>query len=186
MAVKVFWIDGPWPGRLGVVPRPRGGEWLEAETRAWRAAGIDVVVSLLEAAEAADLALGGESASALASGLEFLSFPVPDRDVPRSREAVARLTDQIGAALHSDKNVVIHCRQGLGRSPVIAAAVLVAAGYDPETAIIAVTRARGVEVPETPAQRQWIADFSSWLGGSSTRASGSAPDGRSRRSTEGV
>jgi hypothetical protein len=64
MAVKVFWIGGPWPGRLGVVPRPRGGEWLEADTRAWRAAGIDVVVSLLEASEEADLALGGESASA--------------------------------------------------------------------------------------------------------------------------
>lgn len=29
MAARVFWIAGPWPGRLGIVPRPRGREWLD-------------------------------------------------------------------------------------------------------------------------------------------------------------
>ena len=48
MPTKVFWVDGPWRGRLGILPRPRGGDWLRDETMAWREAGLDVVVSLLE------------------------------------------------------------------------------------------------------------------------------------------
>ena len=95
MEAKVFWRTGLWQGRLGIVPRPRGGEWLDAETRAWRNAGIDVIVLLLEPAEEVELALAGESASSAASGLEFRSFPIPDRSVPKSREAAAQLVDQI-------------------------------------------------------------------------------------------
>jgi len=57
MAAKVFWITGPWQGRLGIVPLPRGADWLDDETRAWREAGINVVVSLLEPDEAEELAL---------------------------------------------------------------------------------------------------------------------------------
>ena len=50
MGTKVYWIAGPWQGRLGIVPRPRGADWLDDETRAWRDVGIDMVVSLLEPA----------------------------------------------------------------------------------------------------------------------------------------
>jgi hypothetical protein len=47
MAANVFWVPGPWRGRLGIVPRPRGGDWLSDEMRAWLETGIDAVVSLL-------------------------------------------------------------------------------------------------------------------------------------------
>lgn len=161
MVAKVFWIAGPWQGRLGIVPRPRGGEWLDRETKAWRDAGIDIIVSLLEPAEEAELALTGESASSVANGLEFRSFPIPDRGVPESREAVAQLADEIADALHAGKNVAFHCRQGIGRSALIAAAALISGGQDAETAIQTVGQSRGLEVPETRAQRQWIFDFSS-------------------------
>jgi predicted protein tyrosine phosphatase len=163
MGAKVFWIPGPWRGRLGIVPRPRGGEWLDDETRAWRGAGIDIIVSLLEPREEAEFALAGESTSSAASGLEFRSFPIPDRSVPNSRESVAELASQIVNALHAGKNVALHCRQGIGRSALIAAAALISSGLDPETALQRIGRSRGLEVPETSAQRQWISDFSAWL-----------------------
>ena len=163
MGAKVFWIAGPWQGRLGIVPRPRGADWLDHETRAWREAGIDIVVSLLEPKEEAELALAGESASSAASGLEFRCFPIPDRSVPNSREAVAQLVDQIVDALHAGKSVALHCRQGIGRSAMVAAAALISSGQTAETAIKTIRRARELEVPETHAQRQWISDFSSWL-----------------------
>ena len=163
MGAKVFWITGPWRGRLGIVPRPRGGEWLDDETRTWRDAGIDVVVSLLEPDEEEELALTGESASSVASGLDFRSFPIADRGVPSSHEAVAQLVDHIVDALHAGKSVALHCRQSIGRSAMIAAAALISGGQDADTAINAVRRSRGLEMPETHAQRQWISDFSSWL-----------------------
>ena len=75
MRTKVFWVDGPWRGRLGILPRPRGGDWLRDETAAWREAGVDVVVSLLEPEEAAQLVLEDEAGAAAAS--ESLST-IPD------------------------------------------------------------------------------------------------------------
>ena len=162
MAAKVFWIPGPWQGRLGILPRPRGGEWLRDEVRAWREAGIDVVVSLLEPGEEADLDLSAEPAAAKLSGLGFRALPIPDRGVPRSRAAVAELVDQLVAALRSGKTVAVHCRQGIGRSLMIAAAALIAGGVDAETAVNAIRQSRGPDVPETLAQRQWISDFSAW------------------------
>ena len=57
MKPDLFWIPGPWRGRLAVATRPRGGDWLEDEAIGWRRAGIDVIVSLLEEDEAAQLDL---------------------------------------------------------------------------------------------------------------------------------
>ena len=182
MGAKVFWITGPWRGRLGIVPRPRGAEWLDDETRAWREAGIDIVVSLLEPDEETELALVGESVSSAASGLEFRSFPIPDRSVPNSREAVAQLVDQIVEALHAGKNVALHCRQGIGRSAMIAAAALISGGENAETAIKTIRRSRGLEVPETHAQRQWISDFSSWFADKRAAQPRHAGDGAPRHS----
>ena len=52
MTPDLFWIVGPWRGRLAIAARPRGGDWLEDEITGWRLAGIDIVVSLLESHEA--------------------------------------------------------------------------------------------------------------------------------------
>jgi hypothetical protein len=49
MRPDLFWIEAPWPGRLAIAARPRGAEWPDDEMRALRAAGVDVLVSLLEA-----------------------------------------------------------------------------------------------------------------------------------------
>jgi protein-tyrosine phosphatase len=182
MGAKVFWVTGPWRGRLGIVPRPRGAEWLDDETRAWREAGIDVVVSLLEPHEEVEFALTRESTASAASGLTFRSFPIPDRSVPKSHEAVAQLVDQLLDALHAGKNVVLHCRHGIGRSAMIAAAALIAGGQTAEHAINAIRLSRGLEVPETHAQRQWISDFSSWLASKRAAQPRHAADGAPRRS----
>lgn len=44
-------------GRLAIMPRPRAGDWLEDEAQSWRRQGLDVVVSLLEDNEVAELDL---------------------------------------------------------------------------------------------------------------------------------
>jgi len=52
---------------------------------AWREAGLDVVVSLLEPEEAEQLVLEDEAAAAAASGIAFHLFPIPDRGTPASK-----------------------------------------------------------------------------------------------------
>ena len=47
MRTEVYWIKGPWQGGLAILPRPRGGDWLNDKVRAWRQSGLYRVVSLL-------------------------------------------------------------------------------------------------------------------------------------------
>jgi protein-tyrosine phosphatase len=150
------------------------------ETTAWHAAGIDLVVSLLEADEEAQLVLEGEAAAAAVSGIDFKAFPIPDRGVPASRESVAELTDDIIDALDTGKNVAVHCRQGIGRSGMIVGGVLVAAGQDVPSALRAIKESRGLDVPETEEQRRWLHEFSSWLGTRQAAQQAAAADERRR------
>ena len=44
MKPKLYLLTGPWHGRIAILARPRGNEWLRDEVRDWRAEGINVVV----------------------------------------------------------------------------------------------------------------------------------------------
>jgi protein-tyrosine phosphatase len=161
MKPNLFWIPGAWLGRLAIAGRPRGGDWLADEVAGWRGAGVDVVVSLLERDEAAQLQLVQEEEVARLNGIDFIWFPIPDRGVPGSSPSVLSLLKNIIGALEEGKNVAVHCRQGIGRSGMIAAGALVKSGTGIEKAIKAVSAARGVPVPETPAQLEWLHHLSS-------------------------
>ncbi|MGA3187396.1 MAG: protein-tyrosine phosphatase family protein [Bryobacteraceae bacterium] len=162
MFTELFQVEGPWPGRLAISARPRGGDWLDQEMRAWRHAGIDVVVSLLEPAEAADLDLARERVHSEANGIEFHSFPIPDRSVPAGVK-IRNFVSDLDSKLSQRKNVAIHCRQGIGRAGLIAAALLIEQGLGPEEAIRRVSTARHVPIPETEEQRLWIESFAAAL-----------------------
>jgi protein-tyrosine phosphatase len=151
-----FWIPGLWRGKLAITTRPRGGDWLNDEASLWRRAGIDVVVSLLEEDEAAQFELLLEGQAVEASGLQFVSFPIPDRGIPASIPHAVALLKKLGEKLDEGKNVAVHCRQGIGRSGLIAAGVLITAGMDIDEAIEVVSSARGLTVPETTKQLRWI------------------------------
>jgi protein-tyrosine phosphatase len=139
-----------------VASRPRGGDWLDDEINGWRKAGLDVVVSLLEKDEAAQFELDHEGDVAESKGVRFVSFPIPDRGVPASTREALSLFSTISAALEAGKNVAVHCRQGIGRSGLIAAGVLLTSGMGVDKALELVGAARGEVVPETQAQLQWI------------------------------
>lgn len=163
MQNEVYWIPGPWSGRLGIVPRPRGGDWLEDDIRAWRRAGIDVMVSLLTPVEERELALEAEADHCRDEGIEFHRLPTPDRGVPPSRSALAELVHRLEQALRAGRNVGIHCRQGIGRSALLAASLLISAGERPERAFHVIEKARGVQVPETAEQRSWVDELEAEL-----------------------
>ena len=157
MKAEVYWVPGPWRGRLGIVPRPRGGDWLGDEVRSWRESGLDVVTSLLTPDEVAEFDLQEEASRSRQEGLEFYAFPIPDRGVPRSRVDFAQAVRGLEKALTSGKNVAVHCRQGIGRSSLMIASLLAAAGEEPDRAFHRIEQARGRTVPDTDEQREWVA-----------------------------
>jgi protein-tyrosine phosphatase len=145
--------------------RPRGGDWLEDEVTAWRSAGVNTVVSLLTDEEVHDLDLSGENGAVNANGMSFVSFPIPDRQVPSSQTEMRAALEKIESALASGKNVVVHCRQGIGRSGLVGACLLVSKGLNPEKAVKDLSVARGTMIPETEEQRRWIDHYAAILAG---------------------
>jgi protein-tyrosine phosphatase len=147
-----YWIND----QLAIVPRPRGGDWLDDEMSALRTAGIDAVVSMLEESEAAELGLDAEGGAARSAQIEFVSFPIPDRGVPmdtrRFREFLAGLERQILAG----KRVGVHCRACIGRSSVVVGSLLMRSGMPPAEVWQAISDARGFPVPDTQEQREWV------------------------------
>src|SRR5215831_14148883 len=133
MKSEIHWVSGPWPGKLALAARPRGGDWLEDEISAWQRADIQTVFSLLTPDEEAELDLAQEARTAQAQGMTFVSFPIPDRSVPGSQLTTALA--QLDAELMAGRNVVLHCRQGIGRTGLVAACLLISKGLDAETAI---------------------------------------------------
>jgi protein-tyrosine phosphatase len=163
MRTELFWIESPWRGRLAMMPRPRGGDWLEEEIQAWRRSGVDVVVSLLTPAESAELNLVEEADLCRANGIEYVLFAIVDRAVPSSMEAFSDLIAGLARQLASGKSVAVHCRQGIGRAAMVAIGLLIRSGVEEGLAIAKVASARGCPVPETSDQRRWITDFAKAL-----------------------
>ena len=159
MRADAYWINGPWPGRLAIVARPRGGDWLQDDVASWAHAGLDVVVSLLAVEEANELDVTGEANYCQANDIEFVAFPIPDRGVPSSRDDTFRFVKALEANLVAGKTVGIHCRQGIGRSGMIAACLLVSSGVSPDVAFSRLSEARGFSIPETEEQRAWVDAF---------------------------
>jgi protein-tyrosine phosphatase len=163
MWTELHWVNGPWPGKMALASRPRGGDWLEEEMAAWRLAGIDTVLSLLTSDEEQDLDLKLEQREAKARGMKFVSLPIPDRQVPNSESEVSATLERLDADLTAGKNVVVHCRQGIGRTGLVAACLLVTKGMTPEAAVRTVSAARGTPVPETDEQRRWVDHYAAIL-----------------------
>jgi protein-tyrosine phosphatase len=159
MRKELYWLDETWPGKLAVAARPRGGDWLKEDIASWQSAGINAVLSLLTPDEERDLDLRNEAREVRTQGMKFTSYPVPDRQIPKSEAQWAEVLEKVNGNLSSGKNVLVHCRQGIGRSGLVAICLLVKKGMSPGAAVESVSAARGLAVPETEEQREWIDHF---------------------------
>jgi protein-tyrosine phosphatase len=145
------WIEHEAPGRLATRPLPT-----PEDLASWRDAGADLVVSLLEPAEAAGWGWADEEERCAAAGLEFLSHPVRDHSVPSDEPAFDALARDLAERIGRGASVIAHCLGGIGRSGLLAGAVLVARGHPLEQALALVGDARGIPAPETHEQLSWL------------------------------
>jgi len=143
---------------MAIMARPRADDWLDVDIAAWKAGGLEVIVSLLEPEEISDLGLQREAALCRASGMEFLSFPIPDRGVPEIY-AATKIAESIAAGIADGRSIAIHCRAGIGRSSIVAVCAMICSGIEAGDALSRIKEARRVSVPDTEEQRDWIFAF---------------------------
>src|SRR5690349_5434996 len=104
MRKELYWVDGPWRGKLAMAARPRGGDWLEDDLSGWKQEGIDTVLSLLTPEEEKDLDLRQEAGEAKRLGMEFASFPIPDRQIPKSEARWSDILERVTRTLTEGQN----------------------------------------------------------------------------------
>lgn len=158
MKPNIYKIKAIGLGALSVMAKPAAGEWLEGDFLFYMDSGITLIVSLLEDPEAYELGLKDEKDIAARKGIKFLSFPIADRGVPESvyrfQAFISSLYEQIEGGAHA----AVHCRAGIGRSGLVAAALLLHEGFEPADAFALISEARRCPVPDTPEQRLWLTE----------------------------
>lgn len=155
MAV-IFRIPITSQGSLAIAPRPRGGDWLEDDIADLARSGVRVLVSMLREDEQHELGLQGEAAACSRCQIEFVPVPVPDLGAPTDGEAFIRAVHGLADRIRTGASIAMHCRQSVGRSGMLAVSIAVALGVPLESALADVSRARGVSVPETKEQIDWL------------------------------
>ena len=156
MVPQIYKVLVSGSGFLAVMARPRSGEWLRDELGGLSHVGVATIASLLEPREEAELELTSEGLVAEELGLKFLSFPIADRGVPSRAQEFHRFTARLADDVRDGRGVLVHCRAGIGRSGITAAAVLVSLGHEPRDVFAMVSRARGINVPDTEEQLEWF------------------------------
>jgi protein-tyrosine phosphatase len=157
MFTKIYWLHAFHnAAKLGIMARPRGNDWLEDEINHLKNNNVGILVSLLEKDEIRELKLELEGEFCKAKAIDFINFPIPDISVPTQKDKVDALINTLTTQLNDGISVVIHCRMGIGRSSIIAAAILLKFGFKPMDIIDNISFIRGLKVPDTEEQLQWL------------------------------
>jgi protein-tyrosine phosphatase len=156
---EIFWIEIEPRVPLAVVLCPRGDRLLQDEIVQFKQGGIQTLVSLLEEDEAEWLGLAEEGPLAARLGLNFLSHPIPDTQVPQNAAEFQIFVRDLASRLRAGERIGVHCRGSIGRATVTTACTLVHLGWSPGDALAAIEAARGCPVPDTMQQRRRILNY---------------------------
>lgn len=150
-------MRGPIP--LAIVLCPRGGRYLRSELADIKRAGVQTLVSLLSEEQIAMFDLAEEGSLAQRLGMQFLSHPIPDHNLPPDPQAFRAFAGDLARRLNIGERIGIHCLGSIGRATVTAACTLIHLGWEPAIALAAVEEARGCPVPDTEEQEEWILNY---------------------------
>ena len=155
----IHWIETGGRLRLGIMPRPSGASRLDS-TMVWlREQGVDVLVSLLTSDQVRALKLEDEAGACKRAGIDFRAFPIVDHSVPTPADPALSFARGLLGDLQAGRAVVVHCLAGIGRSGLLAATIMMMAGFERLDACDRITSARGIRCPETHSQRAWLASI---------------------------
>jgi protein-tyrosine phosphatase len=158
---ELYRVEFDGPGQLAIMGRPDRGS-LGRTLRMLKRDGVTTLVSTLDEFEAQRLRLLDEWRACKELEIDHVWWPIREYGTPDEALA-ADFVAGLRRRLEAGGYVVIHCRVGLGRSPMVATALLTALGIDLDTARAAVCEARGRQVPTHATQRAWVRQWAADL-----------------------
>ena len=141
-------------GSLSAMAMPDAAS-LESDLITLKKTGTDKILCLLEEAESLELGLEHQQALTEKTGMEFQRFAIADYSVPDFLDLQILIT-QLCGDLTNGRNLLVHCRGGVGRTGLICCCLMVTTGLNVPDAISAVSDKRSAQVPETPEQIDMI------------------------------
>jgi protein-tyrosine phosphatase len=155
MFSDIYEIPTGGAGRLATMARPYGDDGLPDDMAQLAVRGVTDLVSHLTEYEVYALGLADEAEACAAAGIRFHLYPIEDRGIPE-QPGFDFFIEGLAAIIRRGGFVVVHCRGGIGRSSVAAAALLVRLGMAPGDALKAIAKARGLPIPDTMEQYDFV------------------------------
>lgn len=143
-------------GSITLMPKPPGGIQLVTYVEFLRDRGVDLVVSLLQFNEVNAFSLTNEGYECEEAGIEFINFQIKDHSVPQFFVPFNQLVGKLLNEVNNGKNIAIHCYAGIGRTGLLASSILIKKGMMVDSALIELSKVRGLRVPETIQQISWL------------------------------
>ncbi|ORX75693.1 phosphatases II [Anaeromyces robustus] len=158
---KVRLHTGPVNGRAAI------SRDLDLDFKRLKSFNISAIVCCLNDAELSYLGAPWKlySEKAKLYGLEIFRLPIIEGSCPESIVEVDRLMEKMVNTAKEGKNILCHCRGGIGRAGLIACCYLLKCGYTKKysDAIKIVRAQRSPQAIETRKQEDFIAHYSSWV-----------------------
>jgi ADP-ribosyl-[dinitrogen reductase] hydrolase len=154
-------------GRVGITfcpgkydPKAMSGAWnrdLQLDLDAIRDWGASAVVTLIEQHEFKLLRVEKLGDEVQRRNMTWFHLPIVDVQIPDAgfEDAWRDNGSKVRALLREGRDVVVHCRGGLGRAGTIASRLLIELGMEPDAAIKAVRQVRKGAI-ETSAQENYV------------------------------
>lgn len=138
--------------QLYIATKPKGSEGLEEDIFNLTKLGDSLVLcSLLTKNEISKYQLENEKEVCNKNKIEFQHLQIPDESIPVYQSFID-LLNLLLEKITNGKTIVIHCKHGIGRSGMIAVAILLHFNYDLEEACTLLTKTRGYKVPQSNSQ----------------------------------
>ena len=158
MDVEIYSVKSVGKGKLSIMPCP-GAAHLKPMLTQLRESGVDSIVSLLEVTEAERLGVGDEALLCSHLGIKFRQFPIRDHKTPDNTLAFRALIDELEQELRAGDHITVHCLAGIGRTGLVAGALLIQDGLSAATATALLSDVRGCVVPQTHDQSNYLIDY---------------------------
>jgi ADP-ribosyl-[dinitrogen reductase] hydrolase len=145
---------------ISMSPGKKNHKWnrdVDLDIQAIVKSNINIIICLLEWTEIREMDIVDYPRKAQHAGLIFYHLPVKDLGCPSLNELKA-IEEIIVKYLLRGFNVLVHCKEGLGRAGLICAACICNFGYTPKEAIELVRNQRKGAI-QTSKQEQCIYQY---------------------------